>query len=144
VRGMGALLLTPGMLVAFGVSIATGVILGGLWAYWRSRHAHAVPDTTPPNADEPPPPEPLSNLLVSCLLYTLWVDALITLLPRRVQQRVYAALGQPDEELTDETFEETPATLPFGPFLAIGALAVMLFGETLAAWTRAYFEWAGF
>jgi hypothetical protein len=78
------------------------------------------------------------------MLYILWVDALITLLPRRVQQRVYAALGQPDEELADDAFEETPTMLPFGPFLAIGALAVMLFGGTLAAWTRAYFEWAGF
>jgi prepilin signal peptidase PulO-like enzyme (type II secretory pathway) len=56
------------------------------------------------------------------MLYILWVDALITLLPRRVQRRVYAALGQPDEELADDAFEETPTMLPFGPFLAIGAL----------------------
>jgi leader peptidase (prepilin peptidase)/N-methyltransferase len=144
VRGMGALLLTPGMLVAFGVSIATGAVLGGLWAYWRARGAPAPADAAPDNADEPFPPEPLGSLLASCLLYTLWVDALITLLPRRVQQRVYAALGQPNEELTDDIFEETPTMLPFGPFLAIGALLVMLFGGTLAAWTRAYFEWAGF
>ena len=144
VRGMGALLLTPGMLVAFGVSVATGAILGGLWAYWRSRHASAPANDAPTPTDEPLPPEPLGNLLASCLLYILWVDALITLLPRRVQQRVYAALGQPDEELADDAFEETPTMLPFGPFLAIGALSVMLFGGTLAAWTRAYFEWAGF
>jgi hypothetical protein len=132
------------MLVAFGVSIATGAVLGGLWAYWRSRQAPAPDAAAPDNADEPFPPEPLGNLLASCMLYTLWVDALITLLPRRVQQRVYAALGQPDEELADDAFEETPTMLPFGPFLAIGALLVMLFGGTLAAWTRAYFEWAGF
>jgi leader peptidase (prepilin peptidase)/N-methyltransferase len=144
VRGMGALLLTPGMLVAFGVSIATGAVLGGLWAYWRSRHAPSSGDAAPNPADEPLPPEPLGSLLASCLLYTLWVDALITLLPRRVQQRAYAALGQLDEELADDHFEETPTMLPFGPFLAIGALLVMLFGGTLAAWTRAYFEWAGF
>jgi len=144
VRGMGALLLAPGMLVAFGVSIVTGAVLGGLWAYWRSRRAPAPANDAPNHANEPLPPEPLGNLLVSCLLYTLWVDALITLLPRRVQQRVYAALGQPEEELTGDAFEETPTMLPFGPFLAIGALAVMLFGGTLAAWTRAYFEWAGF
>ncbi|MGQ9656941.1 MAG: prepilin peptidase [Fimbriimonadales bacterium] len=143
-RGMGALLLTPGMLAAFGVSIATGAVLGGLWTYWRARRAPQSLDTAPDDTGEPIPPEPLGSLLLACLLYTLWVDALITLLPRRVQQRVYASLGQPDEELTDEDFEETPTMLPFGPFLAIGALLVMLFGETLAAWTRAYFEWAGF
>ena len=143
VRGMGALLLTPGMLVAFAVSIATGAVLGGLWAYWRSRRA-PTSDAEASNDEQPLTPEPLGNLLLSCLLYMLWVDALITLLPRRVQQRVYAALGQPDEELADDAFEETPTMLPFGPFLAIGALLVMLFGGTLAAWTRAYFEWAGF
>jgi leader peptidase (prepilin peptidase)/N-methyltransferase len=56
VRGMGALLLAPGMLVAFGVSIATGAVLGGLWAYWRARHAPA-PDaaapTTPTSRSRP-------------------------------------------------------------------------------------------
>jgi prepilin signal peptidase PulO-like enzyme (type II secretory pathway) len=61
-----------------------------------------------------------------------------------VQQRVYAALGQPEEELADESLEETPTMLPFGPFLAVGAMLTLLFGGTLAAWTRAYFEWAGF
>lgn len=144
VRGMGALLLAPGMLVAFGVSIATGAILGGLWSYWRARRARDARAAEPSDTEAPLPPEPLGSLLLSCLLYTLWVDALITLLPRRVQQRVYASLGQHEEELADEPFEETPTMLPFGPFLAIGALLVMLFGATFAAWARAYFEWAGF
>jgi leader peptidase (prepilin peptidase)/N-methyltransferase len=143
VRGMGALLLTPGMLVAFAISIATGAILGGLWAYWRTRRS-PTSDAEASNDEQPLTPEPLGNLLLSCLLYMLWVDALITLLPRRVQQRVYAALGQPEEELADESLEETPTMLPFGPFLAVGAMLTLLFGGTLAAWTRAYFEWAGF
>lgn len=142
VRGMGALLLAPGMLVAFAVSIATGAILGGLWTLLRSRQAAQVNQAEPAD-EEPIPPEPLGSLLLSCALYTLWVDALITLLPRRVQQRVYAALGQPEEEPLDESFEETPTMLPFGPFLAVGALLVMLFGGAFAGWVRAYIEWAG-
>ncbi len=142
VRGMGALLLAPGMLVAFAVSIATGAILGGLWTLLRSRHAARL-SSTEPTDEEPIPPEPLGSLLLSCALYTLWVDALITLLPRRVQQRVYAALGQPEEEPLDDSFEETPTMLPFGPFLAVGALLVMLFGGAFAGWVRAYIEWAG-
>ncbi|MDM7461828.1 MAG: prepilin peptidase [bacterium] len=143
VRGMGALLLTPGMLVAFGISIATGAILGGLWTLWRARQASAV--VRAENADtEPPPPEPIGSLMLACALYTLWVDAMITLLPRRLQQRVYASLGQPEEELADDAFEETPTMLPFGPFLAIGALIVMLFGNAFSGWVQAYFAWAGF
>lgn len=142
VRGMGALLLAPGMLVAFAISIATGAILGGLWTLWRSRRAMPAQDEQA--TGEPLPPEPLSQLLVSCALYFFWVDALITLLPRRLQQRVYAALGQPEEEIAEEPFEETPSMLPFGPFLAVGALLTMLFGAPLASWVRAYLEWAGF
>ncbi|MCS6924144.1 MAG: prepilin peptidase [Fimbriimonadales bacterium] len=142
VRGMGALLLAPGMLVAFAISIATGAILGGLWTLWRSRQATPTPNEQA--TSEPLPPEPLSHLLVSCALYFFWVDALITLLPRRLQQRVYAALGQPEEEMAEEPFEETPSMLPFGPFLAVGALLTMLFGTPLASGVRAYLEWAGF
>ncbi|MCX7925032.1 MAG: prepilin peptidase [Fimbriimonadales bacterium] len=142
VRGMGALLLAPGMLVAFAVAIAAGAILGGLWTLLRSRQA-ARASHAEEAEEELPPPEPLASLLLSCALYTLWVDALITLLPRRVQQRVYAALGQPEEELADDSFEETPTMLPFGPFLAVGALLVMLFGGAFAGWVRAYIEWAG-
>lgn len=145
VRGMGALLLAPGMLTAFAISIAAGAILGGLWTLWRARQASAAHHAEDKDdMGEPLPPEPMGSLLLWCALYTLWVDALITLLPRRVQQRVYASLGQPEEELADDTFEETPTMLPFGPFLAVGALVTMLFGGALSGWIRSYFEWAGF
>jgi len=143
-RGMGALLLVPGMLVAFAISVATGAILGGLWAYWRLRRAPAPSDTEAPDTKQPITPEPLGNLLLACLLYLLWVDVLITLLPRRVQQRIYATLGQLEEDLADESLEETPTTLPYGPFLAVGAMLTLMVGGTFAAWTRAYIDWTGF
>ncbi|MCS7301413.1 MAG: hypothetical protein NZ556_07660, partial [Fimbriimonadales bacterium] len=141
VRGLGALLLTPGMLAAFALSIATGAILGGLWTLWRNRRAAAAHANSA--YSEPPPPEPIGSLLLSCLLYMLWVDALIALLPRRAQQRIYATLGLSEEELPDDSFEETPTMLPFGPFLAVGALATMLFGGALAGWVQMYLAWTG-
>lgn len=136
VRGMGALLLVPGVFVAVVLAVVLGAVVGGLWALMRRRAAQEA------NGIEPPPepePEPLSNLVLACALYMLWVDALITLLPRRVQQRVYASMGQADEE----EFVETPTTLPFGPFLALGTQLVMLFGEWFAGGVRAYLEWVG-
>ncbi|MFN3690732.1 MAG: prepilin peptidase, partial [Fimbriimonadales bacterium] len=89
VRGMGALLLAPGMLVAFAIAIATGAILGGLWTLLRNRQATRASEEAALDT-EPPTPEPLGSLLLACALYTLWVDALITLLPYRLQQRIYA------------------------------------------------------
>ncbi|MFQ3611402.1 MAG: prepilin peptidase [Fimbriimonadales bacterium] len=143
-RAMGALLLLPGMLVAFALSIVTGAILGGLWTYLRRR---AEPHTTETAESEPeplPPPEPIGGLLLMSGIYLLWVDALITLLPFKLQTRIYASIGQPEEESLEDTFEELPGMLPYGPFLVLGTLAVMLFGQPLAEAVRAYLEWAGF
>ncbi|MDW8106143.1 MAG: prepilin peptidase [Armatimonadota bacterium] len=137
-RGMGALLLAPGMLTAFVLAIALGATIGGVWTLLRRRAVDA--EAHAPELPEPES-EPVVSLVVACALYMLWVDALITLLPRRVQQRVYASLGQAEE--AEEPFVETPSTLPFGPFLALGTLMVLLFGEVFAGWVRAYLEWVG-
>ncbi|MCS7273167.1 MAG: prepilin peptidase [Fimbriimonadales bacterium] len=137
-RGMGALLLAPGMLTAFALAIALGATIGGIWTLLRYRKAPANASTL--ELPEPEP-EPIASLVLACALYMLWVDALLTLLPQRVQQRVYALLGQAEE--VEEPFVETPHTLPFGPFLSLGTLMVLLFGEVFAGWVRAYLEWAG-
>jgi len=144
VRAMGALLLLPGMLVAFALSIVLGAVLGGLWAYLRRRAETASHQAHEDDTEPLPPPEPIASLLMMSGIYLLWVDVLITLLPLKVQNRIYASLGQPEEENIDEPFEELPGMLPYGPFLVAGTLAVMLLGQPLSGAVRAYLEWAGF
>ncbi len=143
VRAMGALLLLPGMLVAFALSIITGAVLGGLWTYLR-RRAEIHPASEQDESESLPPPEPLSSLLLMSGIYLLWVDALITLMPAKLQNRIYASIGQPEEETLEDDFEELPGMLPYGPFLVVGTLAVMLFGEPLSNAVRAYLDWSGF
>ncbi len=150
VRAMGALLLLPGMMVAFALAIAGGAIIGGLWMWVRAKRMATVQahqGDTPPHSEQPPelPPEPIGSLLLMCLLYTLWIDVLFLLLPQRWQMRLYQALGQmPETEGSWEEFPEQPGMLPFGPFLALGTMFVLLWGGLFSQWVRAYLEWAGF
>ncbi len=146
VRAMGALLLLPGMLVAFGLAVAGGAVIGGLWAWMRAKRLAVRTEATNDHDSEPElPPEPIGNLLLMCLIYTLWIDILFLFLPSRTQNRIYTALGQPLEEEEEwEAFTEQPTTLPFGPFLALATMAVLLWGGIFSDWVRAYLEWSGF
>lgn len=146
-RAMGALLLLPGMAVAFGLAIASGAVIGGAWALLQRRRHSAQHN---PNSPEPPPlpPEPIPNLLIACVLYLLWVDVLLTFLPYRVQDTLYRRLGQvydePELENWADEAHEQPGMLPFGPFLGLGTMATLLWGEGFASGVRAYLDWAGF
>ncbi len=140
VRAMGALLPLPALLTAFALAVAGGAIIGGLWVLWQSRRQ---PSEAAGKAEgESLPPEPIPSLLLMCLIYLLWLDVLLMLLPARWQQRLYTALGQPAEE--EEELSTMPGMLPFGPFLAVGAQLTLLFGAPLASLIRAYLNWSGF
>lgn len=145
VRAMGALALLPGMLTAFGLAVVGGAVIGGMWALFQRRRS---PDPTSLPEMPPLPPEPLPKLLVACLIYLLWLDVLITFLPYRLQDAIYQKLGLAYEEPEMDTWlDQTPeqlGMLPFGPFLALGTMAVILWGEAFARGIRRYLEWAGF
>lgn len=145
VRAMGALLLLPGMLIAFGVAVVGGALIGGAYSLWQSKRK--IPETQIP---ELPPllPEPVPKLLLACLIYLLWIDVLITFLPYRTQDSVYRKLGLAYEETELESWiedvPEQPGMLPFGPFLGLGTMAVLLWGHWFAGWIQSYLEWSGF
>jgi leader peptidase (prepilin peptidase)/N-methyltransferase len=140
VRAMGALLLLPALLVSFALAVAGGALIGGVWMLWQARRQAIANE---PTDAEPPAPEPIVSLLLMCLVYLLWLDIVISLLPMRWQERLYARLD-PSDEGVEEELVEMPGMLPFGPFLAIGAQLALLLGEPLAHALRSYLEWAGF
>ncbi|GBC91659.1 Leader peptidase PppA [bacterium HR15] len=140
VRAMGALLLLPALLTAFALAVAGGAVIGGLWLLWQSRQQ---PAEITPDKHEPPAPEPIGSLLLMCLVYLIWLDVLLNLLPIRWRERVYARLGQLSEEVEEELVE-LPGMLPFGPFLAVGAQLMLLFGAPFAQAIQAYLRWSGF
>lgn len=119
--------------------------MGGVWALFQRR---CPPEPTSLPKMPSLPAEPVPKLLVACLIYLLWLDVLIAFLPYRLQDALYQKLGlayeEPEMEIWLEQTHEQPGMLPFGPFLALGTMAVILWGETFAQGIRRYLEWAGF
>lgn len=147
VRGLGALLMLPAAFVGYGLAIAYGAVIGIAWVMIRARRAKRQEMGSEDEEEPPYQPEPVGSLLTMCLFYLLWLDVALLFFPRKVQERVYTALGQVDSDLPEDalTEEETePGMLPFGPFLVLGAMTVLIFSAPFVDLVRGYLEYAGF
>jgi prepilin signal peptidase PulO-like enzyme (type II secretory pathway) len=68
-------------------------------------------------------PEPIKDLLILGLTYLFCFDVVAIWFPQ-----IYGKLGYPMEDVSVEDDDWTPTftTLPFGPYLAIGAIFCMI------------------
>lgn len=163
-RGIGAMLLMPGALAAFGMAVFLGVLTGLPMLMMRSETPRTDEASEEQDAGlvvgaEPEAaPEGVVSLLIYTAIYLFWIDVMLLFLPKRAQfafdvrlarftgdlpkgfeeQRAWEDWNSP----TDEDFTPTVTTIPFGPSLVGGALAVVFFGERIAGWYRAYLRWA--
>lgn len=141
-RALGALLMLPRALAAFGLAVALGAIIGAGWLLYQHRHAPAEGGS--PTDGEAPPPEPLGALLFMCLFYLLWLDVWLLFLPSHQRERFYEALGRwLGMEAQEESQEEpaVPGMLPFGPFLVLGVITVVVFNSWVVAAVKGYLNW---
>lgn len=136
VRGIGAVLLPLLTLISIGIAVFLGAVLGLiLIAAFRNRASHTA---GPEDDDENYEPESIGSLLKCGLGYLLCIDVIGLFFPKLYEwwfaENPYAA----------EDFEEAPEVdftqIPFGPYLAAGALAAVFFGEPLAAFAASYWE----
>jgi leader peptidase (prepilin peptidase)/N-methyltransferase len=146
-RAVGALLPVGLALAAFGLSVVLGTLVGLVFIVWA--HFASAGEEEEPQPEEPEPP---GVLFLFGLLYLLWLDVFTLLLPplrppvdaaALRAARVLAPGWEPPDEAEEEAFEPTLTTIPFGPYLAVGALASMLFGGPIGQAMQAYLEWAG-
>jgi leader peptidase (prepilin peptidase)/N-methyltransferase len=82
-------------------------------------------------------PEPILSLLKFGLFYLLCLD-LIGIF----WHGIYLAFGEEyqDESIEDDTWTPSLTTIPFGPYLALGALVCMLFADPLESAIRDNWE----
>jgi len=133
-RGIGAVLLPTGALISFGMAIVLGAVLGIVMILVR-RKATADGDT---DDDQPYEPESFGSLFKSLFGYLLLIDIIGLAWPKLYEswfgENPYAV----------EQFEEEPEVeltmIPFGPYLAAGALAVILFSGPLNELVRLYLK----
>ena len=137
-RGVGALI--GGVLTAFsvGIAVVAGLVFGLLFMAIAARKSKAAQsegdEETGTIEEEDYKPESIKDLLILGISYLFCIDILAIWFPQ-----VYTKFGYPVEDFSveDDEWEPSLSTIPFGPYLAIGALVCILFKtDLLDKWTE--------
>lgn len=147
-RGIGAVLFPTLAVASFGLAVAFGAVLGIVQILIRSRSQepikgggqradgnlkeHAEPD------EEPYVPESLGSLLKCGLGYLLCIDVIGLAVPKVAIAWFGEDPYAPIEDL--EEFEVEKTMIPFGPYLALGAIAAAVFQAQLLDGLNAYWK----
>lgn len=127
-RGVGALLGPIMMVFDLGVAVFSGLICTlafmGIQSY-KDKKAGIVPS----EEEEEYEPEPIKDLLILGITYLFCIDVIAIWFPK-----VYHRMGYPFEDISVDEDEWKPqaTALPFGPYLAIGAIVCMLMKTELS------------
>jgi leader peptidase (prepilin peptidase)/N-methyltransferase len=124
-RGVGALIGPALTFANMAIAVVAGLVVGIalIVAARKGKEEGASAD------DESPPPESISSLLKSGIFYLLCLDCVGVF-----WRGIYRLIGEEYQEVTldDDTWKPSLTTIPFGPYLAAGALVCMLFATPLA------------
>ncbi|MBC8064220.1 MAG: prepilin peptidase [Chlorobia bacterium] len=154
-RGIGAILFPALSVVSFGLAVGLGAILGVAQIFLRPRKVTqevAKPDShegreqsdVPANQtledEEEYEPESIGSLLKCGLGYILCIDVIGLFVPKLYKAWFNEDPFAPLEDL--ETFEADFTMIPFGPYLALGAIVGTVFEKQLLGAARSYWHWA--
>ncbi len=129
-RGVGFLLGMTLMTASLGMAVVLGLIFGlSLIAYAKFRKSPTEPAATTDEPEEEFPPESIGSLFKLGAWYLLCLDVVALPFPG-----LYKVIGETvQEDDIDEDWKPTLTTIPFGPYLAAGAIACMLFANPVEA-----------
>lgn len=151
-RGIGAILFPALSLISFALAVALGAVLGIAQVIVRSRKDKAAlaahpdhreqSDSLPDQSsqeEEYYEPESIESLLKCGLGYILCIDVIGLFFPK-----LYKAWFKEDPYAIEdiEDFEADFTMIPFGPYLALGAIVGTVFEKQLMSAARSYWHWA--
>jgi leader peptidase (prepilin peptidase)/N-methyltransferase len=138
-RGVGALLGAELLIVNLFLAVILGILGGIAGIIVASRQAKGqAPDAgaDPKGEGAPPTPAPVSWVLFAGTYYLLLLD-ILALFVKPID--AWAAKRVPKELVDEEdNWKPTPTTIPFGPYLAAGALACMIFTKPVEGAVQQY------
>ncbi|MBS1723529.1 MAG: prepilin peptidase [Armatimonadetes bacterium] len=138
-RGIGAVLFPFLSLVSFGLAIVLGALIGIAIVLLRMLGKVKDSEDEEGAEGEEYEPESFGSLAQSGLGYVLCIDVIGLAAPRMYEawfkENPYAV-----EELEEEPRVEL-TMIPFGPYLAAGALAAVLFAPQLTGLVNSYTQW---
>jgi len=136
-RGIGAVLLPSLAFISFGLAVALGAIFGVVILLLRRGSSEPTPSQD--EGSEPElPPESLTSLLWCGLGYVLCIDVIGLFFPK-VYEWWFGENPYSVEEIEEDPVVEL-TMIPFGPYLAAGALGAVLFGPQLMGLVQAYWR----
>ena len=149
-RGIGAVLFPAASVVSFGIAVFLGAVLGVAQVLIRGREEEEKVATTDgeqgdlavdsEQADEFPP-ESIGSLLKSGIGYVLCFDIIGLFIPSFYKTWYGEDPYEPISEQPDG-FEVERTMIPFGPYLALGAIVATVFQNRLMDWVHMYWRWA--
>ncbi|MFN7171754.1 MAG: prepilin peptidase [Fimbriimonadaceae bacterium] len=141
-RGIGAVLFLWAALVSFGLAVLLGAVLGVLQVVF-SLKSNPAETSGADRGVEPQEhkPESLRSLMWCGLGYLLVIDVIGLFYQPLYKWWFGEDPFEPPEDL--ETFEAERTVIPFGPYLALSALLVILFQEQIFGLLELYAQWAG-
>lgn len=136
-RGIGAIL-GPGIAVlSFGLAVALGAILGIVQILARKKGAETAEEID--KDAEAEEPETFGSLLKSGLGYVLCIDIVGQFVPKWYESWFGEPVDLPFEEIEEYPIGDT--MIPFGPYLAMGAIVSVVFQSQLLGWVQAYLDY---
>lgn len=148
-RGIGAVLFPTSALISFGLAVALGAVFGIAQVLLRK----PIPepgvgtcdreqgDVVVAEEEEELPPESIRSLLKSGIGYVLCFDIIGLFIPSFYQTWYGEDPFEPISEEPDG-FEVERTMIPFGPYLALGAIVSTIFEGRLLGWVDMYWHWA--
>lgn len=134
-RGIGAVLFPVSALISFGLAVAIGAVLGVFQILLRRRDAELEGEEEPYEEE----PEPIGSLAKCGLGYAMGLDVAAFAFPK-LNTSWFGDEGV--EESTEDDWRPSFSTIPFGPYLAFGAILAALFEKPLMKALQDYWLWA--
>jgi len=139
-RGIGAVLFPATALMGFGLAVVLGAVLGVVQILARPRDAEESGEGQAEGEEEAfEEPESIGSLLKSGVGYFLCIDIVGLFVPKLYESWFGEPAFEPIEEVEEYPIERT--MIPFGPYLALGAIVATVFQSELRSGVDAYVRW---